>query len=445
MRSADFPFAPSRWPFFYGWIVVVVSTIGTILSIPGQTMGVSAFTDSLIRDLDISRDSLSSAYMGGTIASACLLPFAGVLFDRLGARVMIVISSLALGATLLYFSASERVIEVLSRQAPTVLTKSSATFAALLVGFFSLRFWGQGVLTMVSRAMLGKWFDRRRGFASAFSGIFVSGAFAGAPVALLWRIEASGWRGTFVELSAICLAWAFFGWLLYRDNPEECGLQMDGGPVPLEKEFRTPTPIVHDLTLSEALKTYSFWIASLSLALFGLMTTGLTFHITSIGETSGLDGDEAIAVFVPMAIVAIVSNFTSGWLSDRVRIRNLFCALHLGMALGSASLLAFGTDWGRMTAALGFGIGGGLFSLLTTVIWPRFYGRKRLGAISAASMALTVSGSALGPKIFALAEARDGRYDSSFVFGIASAFVLLIASIWVVNPQNAYTNGAKAR
>lgn len=43
----DVPFAPRRAPFFYGWVVVVASTIGVVMSIPGQTMGVSVFTDPL--------------------------------------------------------------------------------------------------------------------------------------------------------------------------------------------------------------------------------------------------------------------------------------------------------------------------------------------------------------------------------------------------------------
>ena len=41
----DFPFAPSRLPFFYGWLVLVVATLAILVSIPGQTMGVSVFTE----------------------------------------------------------------------------------------------------------------------------------------------------------------------------------------------------------------------------------------------------------------------------------------------------------------------------------------------------------------------------------------------------------------
>ena len=44
----DYPFSPARLPFFYGWVVVVATTLGLIASIPGQTMGFSVFADILI-------------------------------------------------------------------------------------------------------------------------------------------------------------------------------------------------------------------------------------------------------------------------------------------------------------------------------------------------------------------------------------------------------------
>lgn len=434
MTSVDFPFAPRRFPFFYGWVIVLVSTVGTILSIPGQTMGVSVFTDSLIRDLGLSRNTLSTAYMGGTIASACLLPFAGHLFDRAGARLMIVISSLALAGTLVFLSACDGIAVFVSRELPGSISLSTASFAVLTVGFFSVRFWGQGVLTMVSRAMLGKWFDRRRGFASALSGVFVSAGFAVAPVFLLARIVARGWRGAWFELAMVCAVWTVLGWLFYRDNPEECGLEMDGGPG-LASAPSDAAIVVRELALGDAIRTYSFWVASLGLSLFGLLATAVTFHITSIAEKVGLSSEAAVAIFVPMAVVSVVANFGCGWLSDRVRVRILFWILLGSLAVGSAALLAFGSWWGRAFVAAGFGAAAGLFTLLMTVVWPRFYGRIHLGSISGLSMALSVFGSALGPKLFAMAEARTGSYTAGYVFGVVASVLLGVASCWLENPQ----------
>ena len=67
------PFAPSRFPFFYGWVIVFAATIGSIFSIPGQTMGFSVFTDVLIEELGLSRVQLSLAYCLGTEASGLTL------------------------------------------------------------------------------------------------------------------------------------------------------------------------------------------------------------------------------------------------------------------------------------------------------------------------------------------------------------------------------------
>ena len=49
--TADCPFKPRSVPFFYGWVVVAVGSLGVAMSIPGQTLGVSVFTDSLIEVL----------------------------------------------------------------------------------------------------------------------------------------------------------------------------------------------------------------------------------------------------------------------------------------------------------------------------------------------------------------------------------------------------------
>ncbi|MCK5198258.1 MAG: hypothetical protein KAR21_07900, partial [Spirochaetales bacterium] len=53
---------PPVLPFSYGWIILIVGTIGVLMSIPGQTMGVSVFTDFLIEALEISRTGISTTY-----------------------------------------------------------------------------------------------------------------------------------------------------------------------------------------------------------------------------------------------------------------------------------------------------------------------------------------------------------------------------------------------
>ena len=52
---AKWPFDVGRVPFFYGWVIWLLSTIGLWMTVPGQTMGMAGFTDYFIVELGLSR------------------------------------------------------------------------------------------------------------------------------------------------------------------------------------------------------------------------------------------------------------------------------------------------------------------------------------------------------------------------------------------------------
>ncbi len=103
------PLAPRRYPFFYGWLILPLGAIGFLMSSPGQTYGVSPFTDSLIAALGLTRVQLSLAYMIGTIGSSLCLTHAGRAYDRFGTRVVAPASSLLLGTVLVLLSQRDRI------------------------------------------------------------------------------------------------------------------------------------------------------------------------------------------------------------------------------------------------------------------------------------------------------------------------------------------------
>ncbi|MEO1145695.1 MAG: MFS transporter [Cyanobacteria bacterium J06638_22] len=277
IMQPDFPFQPQKVPVFYGWVILVVAIVGVLMSIPGQTAGVSVFTDPLIAATGLSRLALSNAYLIGTLTSGLLLPLGGVFIDRYGVRLVVVGASIWLALTLVYLSMSDRLALWIS----TSLSLDSAVpiaFLLLCLGFVSLRFSGQGMLTLVSRTALGKWFDRKRGRVSGTAGIFVAFGFSSAPLILSFFIDSLGWRGAWLCLSVLVgIGMSSIGWLLLRDNPEECGLMMDGrSPMgthentPASNPTTAPTdsgefqPTVYphstprDFTRSEALRTLCF-------------------------------------------------------------------------------------------------------------------------------------------------------------------------------------------
>ncbi len=91
---------PNKSPIFYGYIIAFAGTIGVLASLPGQTMGVSTFTDPVKDALGLSRVQFSNAYMFGTILSSLLLGRAGKWFDKYGARWLSFFASIGLAISL---------------------------------------------------------------------------------------------------------------------------------------------------------------------------------------------------------------------------------------------------------------------------------------------------------------------------------------------------------
>jgi OFA family oxalate/formate antiporter-like MFS transporter len=437
LLSPNYPFSPKRFPFFYGWIILAVSTLGIVMSAPGQTIGVSVFTDYLIDAMDLSRVHISTAYMIGTITSAFFLPWSGKMFDRYGARVMVVLSSLLTSAILLFLSQCDRVTSLLSFGSNSVY-RSLVGSLILCFGFFVLRFSGQGMLTMTSRAMLGKWFFHKRSLISAINGVIVTFTFSIAPLGFDKLIILFDWRGAWLFLSGLVLMIAGIGWLTFRDTPEECGLFMDGASSDPSKNTdpQNQTSAVKEFTLKEAYHTYTFWVFNLGLSVYALIITAITFHIVSIGEEMGLSRQAAISMFLPMSIVSIVFNFLFGWLSKHINLKYLLMLLMGLLGAGIFGIPFFSQWWGQVLVIGGFGASGGVFGPMLTVVWPTFFGREHLGEISSMNLSTLVFASAIGPFIFGVSQEWLGSYHAGVYFCLAMPVIASIMAINADNPQD---------
>jgi OFA family oxalate/formate antiporter-like MFS transporter len=432
----DFPFTPSRLPFFYGWIIVLAGTAAVIFSIPGQTMGFSVFTDILMEQLGLTRVQLSSAYFVGTVLSGFTLPHLGRVFDRIGARRMTVYAALATGGVLFYLAATRRLLDALDGLIP-VLPRVGLAFGVITLGFYLIRASAQGVLTMSGRNVIGKWFDYHRGSALAVSGIAVSFSFSFAPRALDFLIARYEWYGAWIVLGIASIGvMATLGWLLIRDNPEECGLLMDGESSSRKIRRHNPDAIAHrDFTRAEALRTWSFWTFNLTFAFWSLFGTAVTFHIVSLGELSGHPRSEIIAYFVPMAATSVATNLFCGLASAHTRLKYLLIMMNLAALAGVIGTGTLDRPWGPFIFIVGHGICGGAFAALSGIVWPRFYGRFWLGSISGFAMSSMVIASGIGPLFFGLSMKLAGDYTPALWISAIIPTLLLIASLKADNPQ----------
>lgn len=446
----NFPFSPARFPVFYGWAILVASVLGVMASIPGQTIGVSVFTDHLIEATGLSRLDLANAYLVGTLTSGCLLPFGGKLLDRLGARRIAVLASIGLGLTLCYLTVCDRLSVAISNRLDIAAPPIAAVL--LVLGFVSLRFCGQGMLTMTSRTMLGKWFERRRGQVSGIEGIFVAFGFAIAPYFFSRAIALLGWRSTWLALAVIVgVGMSTLGWLLFRDNPEACGLRMDGAPprqspeprdeiatdpecLPADNPSARSPREMQGFTRGQAVRTLAFWAVTLAFAAQALSVTGITFHIVSIGAEFGISEADMVTIFIPIAMVSTTIGFLVGLACDRVPLPYIFMFMMTFQAIGIAAIAQLGQPWMIVPATVGLGVSSGCFGTLTTVVLPRFFGRAHLGAISGVQMMMIVIASAIGPSLLANVKSVTGSYNGALYFCCLFAPIVIVLMSFVESP-----------
>ena len=426
LLPADWPFDARRVPLFYGWVVLVLSTFGFLLSIPGQTMGMAVFTDAFIDAFGLTRTQLASAYFFGTLGSALFLTRAGRWYDRLGARVMITGASLVLGAVVALIAAID--VAAFAVAGAVGIAVGWISFPMILLCYFGVRFAGQGVLTSASRNVLLVWFDRRRGLVSGVRGVFVSLGFSIAPVVLALMIDALGWRGALLAMAGVVgIGFAFAALALVRDDPESCGLTADGRSAAADPV----RSLRRDATLHDARRSPVFWIYSASLAMHALFGTAVTFHIVAIFAEAGRGRDEAFGYFLPQAVVSLTVNLIASTLADRYPLKPFLVAMLVAFIVGAAGLLTLESVSGYWLLVAGFGTGGGLWGVLSNLAFIRHFGRLHLGEISGLNTSITVFASALGPLAFSLANDVFDTYRAAAVGCLAGLALLFVASVAV--------------
>ena len=431
------PFAPSRCPVYYGWVIVFVATIGSIFSIPGQTMGFSVFTDVLMKELGLSRVELSLAYCIGTVASGLTLPWLGNVLDQWGERKMAVASVIATGLILLYMAK----VAVISHSLGKVLPTGVAAFVVVGIGFYLIRASAQGVLSLTCRNAIGKWFNHKRGLALAISGVLVSFSYSFAPQGLNWLIERHGYDGAWFTMGITTLiVMGPLAWLLFRNEPEEDGLEMDGGSKPIKKPDNPDMYVNREFTRGEAMKDYSFWVFNITFSFYGLYATAFTFHILSLGAEYNIESNRILSLFVPIAATSVITNLVFGLINTHLRLKSLLFVMNLGCVMAALGMFFLNKPGGVPAYVIGNGIASGGFVSLTGIVFPRFYGRLHLGAISGVNMSAMVIGSGLGPLLFGLCQHLTGSYKEMLIASIIVPTLLAILSLRADNPQRKLVN-----
>ncbi len=406
---SDNPNANQRG-IYYGWVMVLLAAVAMAATLPGRTHGLGLVTQRLLADLQLSPTQFGHMNLWATLLGAAFCLPCGWLIDRIGVRWVTGMVLLALGLSVVWLSQ---------------VTNATQLFVAITL----TRGFGQSMLSVVSITMVGKWFSRRLGPAMGVYSVLMSVTMALSAGAIGGEIIRLGWRDAWWQLGLGLIFLAPVYLLAARNAPADPSREF-----PVLAEAKSPDTLV-GATLTQALGTQCFWIFSLSISFFGLVSAGLSLFNQGLLEEQGFSESVYHRVLVIGMLTGMTANLTAGWLAKVVPLQRLLSVALLLLAAALAWFPFIRSLTQVYAYALIYGVAGGMLTVLFFAIWGHAFGAARLGRIQAAAQMLTVFASAAGPLVVAASREATGSYVQIFSASAVIAATLSLASWFTPVPQ----------
>jgi MFS family permease len=394
------------------WLNLAIASAAMVATLPGRTFGLAMLTEPMLAELRIGHVSygfmnLWATLIGATFALAC-----GPLIDRLGARAVLTGTAVLLCASVLLMSG-------------VTSARSLAIALTLTRGF------GQSALSVVSIALVGKWFMRRMNVAMGIYAALVAIGFAIAIPLVQLGLSRHGWRAVLSDIAWATLALAIVSALMARSRPPATAAN-----APADQN-------AGGVGIRAALSTPAFWVFAISCAAFNLIMSGVTLFSQAILRERGLEA-QLTPVMALFMLAGLAANFIGGWLLEKWPLGRLLAASMMALAISLIILIRATTAAHAMLYGVGLGISGGVVTVVFFACWPKMYGRRHLGKIQGTAQALTVLASAVGPYILAIGERRSGAFGPLLLAMSIGVAVLAVVAMWVPTPPEPRASAASA-
>ena len=404
--TSDSPAAKPR--IFYGWVVVSAAFTALFVAVGAQTGVIGAFAKPMTDALGWSRSELFLADTMGQILMAGMGVMLGPYVDRLGGRRMMLAGIALMLPGLILISQVDSLWQWLLVRGVLLISGAS------LVGF------------LVTNVTVSKWFVVQRGRALGVTTMGVSLAGVIWPPLATFAIDELGWRDAWLLIALIVGLLALPAALLMRRQPEDFGLQPDGGlEMTDEIQRAVDEDFENSLTRREALGTSAFYLIVFTfgisvIGVFAILTQAIPF-LTDEGFSRGT----AALLSSSMSIAAMITKPPWGWATERFSSKALgswsfaiagfgFILVVLAAGSGSVPLVAVGMF------ITGTGIGGNI--PIQEVIWGECFGRRHLGAVRSLGIPFGAAISAGTPLGLAVYFDTVGNYDGA-LYGCAGLWL----------------------
>ncbi|MCU0531150.1 MAG: MFS transporter [Syntrophales bacterium] len=397
---------------FYGWWIVAACFLISVYVGCCGFFGFTAMIDPIVREFGWSYTEVSFASSLRGLEMGILAPIVGVLVDRFGPRRLILAGVVTIGAGFILLS----------------LTQSLWTFYA---SFILLAFGAGGCTSVVTLAVVARWFRRNLGKAM---GITVSGFGASGlliPV-VVWLIDSYGWRSAMIVQGVGMWALGIPLALVIRDRPEEMGLVPDGplrpSPSTASGAARSEIPEAR-VPFREAVKSRPFLWLNLVEAVRFTVLAAIVVHVMPFLASQGIPRETAGLVAAAIPLFSIPGRFGFGWLGDVTEKRYVMAAAFLCMAAGLVAFHFAAALWPIALFLLLFSPGFGGNMVMRGAVVREYFGVHGFGKLMGITLGTASIGGVIGPTATGWVYDTTGGYGPVWVVSAGLIVLSMLLSL----------------
>ena len=349
-----------------------------------------------------SRAAISGASSLAFLTMGLVGVIAGKMNDRIGPKVIIVISGISLGIGYLLMSGLQALWQLY-------------LIYGVLVGI------GFSTHDVITLSTVARWFIRRRGM---MSGIVKVGTGSGqflVPLIATLLIAAYGWRNSYLIIGSVALLiFVAVAQVLSRD-PQGIGLLPDGDSnESCDNGNRSPK---ESANLRAAAQTRQFW--TLCVAEFAIFFCLLTIivHIVPHAMDLGLTPPIAVGVLSTVGGVSMLGRIVIGTANDKIGGKRSLVICFTMLLCGLIWLHVASQAWMLFLFAVIYGFAhGGFFTVMSPTI-AEFFGTGSHGLLYGIVLASGTIGGAAGPLMAGYTFDVTGNYRIAFLILILLAVI----------------------
>ena len=398
-----------RAKYFYGYNIVAACFVIQGVSI-GAMFTYGIFFKEFQTEFGWSRATISGASSLAFLVMGVAGIFAGRLNDKIGPRVLMVISGISFGLGYLLMSN-------LHAQWQLYL------FYGLLIGV------GLSTHDIITLSTVVRWFVRRRGM---MSGIVKVGTGSGqllVPLIVTAFIATCGWRQSYVIMGVIVLVMLVAAALVLRRDPQSMGLLPDG---------RRDEPcgdgigfMERGVSLKRAIRTMQFWtICAAEFIIFFCILT-IVVHIVPHATDMGLPPATAAGVLSMIGGVSMFGRFLMGTANDRIGGKRSLVICFIMLLCGLVLLQVASEAWVLFLFAAVYGLAlGGFFTVMSPTV-AELFGIGSHGELFGIAVFIGTLGGSIGPLLAGRIFDVTGSYQAVFLVltGLAVLGLVLITML----------------